>query len=926
MQLTGVKNNSKPWKLALIALSLLVTITAALEDVPTLPQDILRDPKFRAATTGNTIAGRYIVEFDEKYSGTSSDFLERLTQDINRDDPNIGNKLSMTISHEYDSTPSIFHGVSLSIQPKKRKAVLGKVQTASEENVVFTASQNRVVNKLVKSNYVKKVYPVTIIPRPEFTRTSLAYDEALLPIINSAALEVSLPFSHEMTQVNRVHKELGLTGKGVVVGIIDSGIDYTHPSLGGGFGPGFKVQFGADLSGDFFDVNNPSKSKKGKTPLDTCSEKFHQGGHGTHVAGIIAAQDTRYNFTGVAPDVTLGMWRVFGCQGSTSSDLVINALILAYEAGCDVINLSLGGATGWGEDPTAVVANRIAKSGVVVVAAAGNAGSEGPFMVASPSVADNVISVASVDNDYVLLPNVILENGDKFDYSLSTSTKTFPNGTIVAYADDEPEVLACGDSKPSRSFTGQIVLVKRGNCTFDEKTANAYKAGATAVLVYDNELNTSSHPVTAQNARIPVASVSNAAGVTLMGLLGNETSGVGVVFEVELSGSPSLSARKISSFSSVGTSFELDLKPNLAGVGGSIFSLLPVTRGSYGVLSGTSMASPYVAGAIALYLQAHPAHNSSFIGQKFQNFALPSFVDNPAKQGAGLIQVYDAITQLSYVSPGQLSFNDTAHREEKTLAITNQEKEPMTYTIRHFSNRAIAPFNTSQHGYTPIQPAIYTKANVTADLGLSLKNVTVQPGETVEFTVNVDSVSESLDNEPFPMYGGFITIDPVTDYYGEAKSMKIPYVGISGNVADIPIFPKGFPMIVDSSDFLGSHEPGKPYVLKRIPHSRPSLYAVFRLLMGTAHLTTEILDENQEFVGNAFSTSYMPRNTLNPGNFLVVNSWNGSIIDEQSETLGETIPLKNGTYYMRWKALRLLADPELEDSWLTSISDPIVVS
>ncbi|KAI9032696.1 peptidase S8/S53 domain-containing protein [Phycomyces nitens] len=878
MQFTSVKNKSKPWKLALIALSLLATLTAALEDSPILPQDIIRDPKFQAAITGNTVAGRYIVEFDDKYSGSSSDFLKRLTNDINRDDPNIGNKLNMTISHEYDSTPSIFHGVSLSIQPKKKEAGLGKVQTASEENIVFTASQNHVVNKLVKSNYVKKVYPVTIIPRPEFTRTSLAYDESILPIINSAGLEKALPFSHEMTQVSRVHKELGLTGKGVLVGIIDSGIDYTHPSLGGGFGPGFKVKYGADLSGDFFDVNNPAKSKKGKTPLDTCNGKFHQGGHGTHVAGIIAAEDTRYNFTGVAPDVSLGMWRVFGCQGSTSSDLVINALILAYEAGCDVINLSLGGATGWGEDPTAVVANRIAKSGVVVVAAAGNAGSDGPFMVASPSVADNVISVASVDNDYVLLPNVLLGNGDKFDYSLSTSTKTFPNGTIVAYADEEPELLACGQSEPSRSLTGQIVLIKRGNCTFDEKSANAYKAGATAVLVFDNELNTSSHPVTAPNAQIPVASVSNAAGVKIMELLGNNIEELEAIFEIELSASPSLTARKISSFSSVGTSFELDLKPNVAGVGGSIFSLLPVSRGSYGVLSGTSMASPYVAGAVALYLQAHPKHNSSFIAQKFQNFALPSFIDNPAKQGAGLIQVYDSIKQLSYVSPGQLSFNDTIHRKEKTLAITNKEIEAMTYTIRHFPNRAIAPFNISLHGYTPIQPTVYTKANVTADIGLSLKTVTV------------------------------------------------PYVGVSGNVAEIPIFPKGFPMIIDYAEIAGTHVPGKPYQLKRIPHARPSLYSVFRLLIGTARLTTEILDENHEFVGNAFSSSYMSRNTLSPGNFLVVNSWNGSIIDEKSEALGETIPLKNGTYYMRWKALRLLADPDLEDSWMTSVSDPIAVS
>ena len=117
-------------------------------------------------------------------------------------------------------------------------------------------------------------------------------------------------------------------------------IDYTLSALGGGFGPGYKVAWGTDLVGDDYDGTN--------TPVPD-SDPIDCNGHGTHVAGIIAAANDPY-VLGVAPNVTLGIYKVFGCSGSVSDDILITAFTAAYNAGADIITASIGGANGWPEE------------------------------------------------------------------------------------------------------------------------------------------------------------------------------------------------------------------------------------------------------------------------------------------------------------------------------------------------------------------------------------------------------------------------------------------------------------------------------------------------------------------------------------------------------------------------------------------------
>lgn len=136
-----------------------------------------------------------------------------------------------------------------------------------------------------------------------------------------------------MTGVDKLHA-LGYTGKGINIAIVDSGIDYTHPALGGCFGKGCKVSYGFDLVGDDFTPMDYANADL--DPFDGCI------GHGTHVAGIIAAEEAEYGVTGVAPGVTLGMFRAVGCAGFTDDDVLIAAFLMASNSHADVITASLG--------------------------------------------------------------------------------------------------------------------------------------------------------------------------------------------------------------------------------------------------------------------------------------------------------------------------------------------------------------------------------------------------------------------------------------------------------------------------------------------------------------------------------------------------------------------------------------------------------
>ncbi|KAI9277595.1 peptidase S8/S53 domain-containing protein [Sporodiniella umbellata] len=820
----------------------------------------------------------------------------------------------MNIAQDYSSPSTLFRGVSICFQDIGRS--LGK---RSDPGV---KEEDLILRNLLQSHTVKHIYPVTEIPRPTVKHHAhlSAYNPTrLLPKIKIPDNHPPLPFSHALTQVDVAHQNMELKGKNVVIGIIDSGIDYRHPAFGGGFGVGFPVRYGYDLVGDKFVSTDPTSRSENDTPLDTCE---NGSGHGTHVAGIIAANDRSLNFTGIAPEATLGVWRIFGCDGSTSNDLVIKALISAYDAGCDIINLSLGTPSNWADDPTSVVANRITERGITVVAAAGNEGSDGAFYISAPGTGANTISVASTDNKYSLTQAFQLTTNFRLilAYTLSTTTSTFIEGRLVAYTLTSSQMDGCNNTLPYRDIQGSIVLIQRGSCVLDNKVEMAQKYGAKGVVFYDNQPKNSFRAMI-DNEKLPVISISKEAGESIKEQLKSKGT-LEIVSSMTLIPQKIASGNQISPFSSIGPLYDLGPKPDIAGPGGFIFSTLPLSDGGYGVLSGTSMAAPYISGAIALFIEARGKRMSStFIKEHFQNYAQPviqdAIFDSPARQGAGLIQVYDAIRQSPHVSPGQISFNDTANLQAQTLTIHNPSAQTLTFSIRHQAGLSLAPFLAWDQHFTTVSPSKTTTEPVMAKLGFSTTEVTLAPGQTAPVTVQVLGVKGETTGEPFPIYGGYIQIQPEG-----GRAMHVPYMGIQGSLARAPLFASGFPQLGEEVNRFGKKTPTH-YVINRKNATLSEISILYRLLTGTAHLKTEVLDKDKKLIGTASVDKFVPRNTM--GSYVFVDRWNATIIPLGSHPIDGFEPLAQGAYYLRWKALKLLSDPAKETSWETQLSPLILV-
>lgn len=279
--------------------------------------------------------------------------------------------------------------------------------------------------------------------------------------------------------------------------------------------------------------------------------------------------------------------------------------------------------------------------------------------------------------------------------------------------------------------------------------------------------------------------------------------------------------------------------------------------------------------------------------------------------------------------PGKVSFNDTAHREPQTLTLINDGQVPVTLTATNMPAVAVLPYDTHEQGYVPLEPPLLN--NISALLAFEVDTLTLMPGESRQLSVSVkvfnqEPPDESTSQYPFPIFGGHVRLSADN---AATTTVHVPYAGVIGHVDRLPIFAPGFPLVSDYLELATSENLNKPsYTLNRTaetPQEYGSLFILFRLLTGTALFKAEVLNDKQDVIGTAFTSSYLQRNTLDPQGYLQIETWNGTYVPSGFEDAQTVVPIENGTFYLRWQALRLLADPNNPNSWETAVSKPIVV-
>ncbi len=515
--------------------------------------------------------------------------------------------------------------------------------------------------------------------------------------------------------VLKAQQELNITGKGIRVGVVDTGIDYTHKMFGGpgtadayrandpkqidaSDFPSGKVRGGYDFVGTDFDTGASEAWKKLPNPD---ADPLDESGHGTHVAGTIAGLgDGEQTYSGVAPDAELYALKVFGKTGSTNDSVVIAALEYAADPdgdldpkdSLDLVNLSLGGGYGTPISLYDRAIENLSRGGTIAIIAAGNSG-DVPYIVGSPSTSSASISVAaSVD----AMDQNWRQRASRLDFQdgssqlipmLAGTIVQSPVGSMIEKAPFYDVGLANADfsEEQKAGLQGKIGLVTRGENSFCEKGKRVQEAGGIAMVVVNNTKNAPGLMGGDCLLTIPGLLVSLEVGEKIKANLAN----TGLTLDPEQWIEDYDKVDKLAGFSSRGPrSLDSLFKPEISAPGLGIVSAAMGTGSLGNQLGGTSMATPHIAGLVALLKQAFPGINSSEIKSRLMSTAVTLFEDKQkaqpyplSRQGAGRVDAYAALTAALTQNPPALSLGQVQVDQKKAVLsrvrLTNHSDKEM---------------------------------------------------------------------------------------------------------------------------------------------------------------------------------------------------------------------------------------------------------
>ncbi|WP_188207608.1 S8 family serine peptidase [Alkalibacillus aidingensis] len=441
--------------------------------------------------------------------------------------------------------------------------------------------------------------------------------------------------SHRSLPDNRI-TNTSYTGKGIKVGVIDTGIDYSHPDLANNFKGGFDL---VDFDED---------------PMETTKEQGLPTEHGTHVAGIIAANG---QMRGVAPDADIHAYRALGPGGTGSSAQILAALEKAVKDGMDIINLSLGVDVNSPDYPMAEAVNQAFDLGVSVVVANGNSGPN-DWTVSSPATAEKAISVGAGYTE-IEFPEIAIHQQDpipvrQIPYSEPWSFKK-------AYPLEHVENI----DGLTPTIQDRILVIDKQSLTYPEIISAVTENGAKGVIIYSDE-NDDPNEWQWVLTKIPVIYMSEEEVEPLI----QHHNWVETEYETDTDNMAEFSARGP-------VTSDWTIKPDITAPGVDVVSTIP---GGYAALQGTSMASPYIAGVIALLKEKNPDASPQELKDQVLT-AAEVFEEKPSAQGVGFIDTDQLFNQDYSITGKGLNFGKVGNHDQETktsITVNNNENQPLT--------------------------------------------------------------------------------------------------------------------------------------------------------------------------------------------------------------------------------------------------------
>jgi len=692
----------------------------------------------------------------------------------------------------------------------KQRALMGRIAALGGREI--TATQ-KAVNAVVVNVEASRVDEIAAIPEVVSVK----------PVLNRELdLSETVPYIGATELHNRTP---GLTGAGIRVAVLDSGIDYTHAQLGGpgtaaayeaaygtsvtdprttttdGLFPTEKVIGGYDFIGEAWvpgqtEVPDPDPIDCGPSAIPApCA-----GGHGTHVASIIAGTN------GVAPDAKLYAYKVCSAVSTSCSGV---ALLQAMEAALDpngdgdlsdavdIINMSLGSPYGQREDDLSAASAHAVRMGVVVVASAGNSADK-PYITGSPASTPEVLSVAQTNVPGAAAFALRVDSpGSIAGVYRNTTTVDWAPITSgfsgeVKYGTTSQERLGC-DPYPAGFFAGKVALIDRGVCAVSIKVDNAADAGAIGVLIANNVPGAApSFSFGGPDTYTPQQTliIGQEHGNTLrQGLAqGAVTVTVNTTDATPLKGSMVATSSRGPSMSYVA------IKPEIGAPGASVSAEAGTGTGAT-AFGGTSGAAPMVSGAAALVLQAYPDRSPLEVKSVLMNTGETNIQINPATQPGRL-------AEITRIGGGEVRVNravdsQTAAWEAKGVSAALSFGYQAVDRDRTLTKRVeVRNYSTSTRTYTITPSFRYADDEASGAVKLSAPStVVVGPNRSAVFTVTLSIDADKLpewvlDGGPNGGNGGLLAANEFDGYLtvsGGGDTVHLPWHVLPHRVADVTV-------------------------------------------------------------------------------------------------------------------------------------------